>query len=129
MLAEGITSVHDAGIDLMNAEVYLSMADNKLLDMRIYAMTGGAGEVLDAIGKPIRGYGNDHLDIASVKIYSDGALGSRGAAMIEPYTMTSKIVDCRSGRNRNWTTRSPKRTRWVSRSEFMPSAISAIDWP
>ena len=86
LLSEGITSVHDAGIDLMNAEVYLSMADNKLLDMRIYAMTGGAGEVLDAIGKPIRGYGNDHLDIASVKLYSDGALGSRGAAMIEPYS-------------------------------------------
>lgn len=86
LLAEGITSVHDAGIDLMNAEVYLSMADNSLLDMRIYAMTGGAGAVLEAIGKPIRGYGNDHLDIASVKIYADGALGSRGAAMIEPYT-------------------------------------------
>ena len=86
LLSEGITSVHDAGINLMNAEVYLSMADNNLLDMRIYAMTGGADEVLDAIGKPIRGYGNDHLDIASVKIYSDGALGSRGAAMIEPYS-------------------------------------------
>ncbi|NQV86640.1 MAG: amidohydrolase [Woeseiaceae bacterium] len=86
LLFEGVTSVHDAGIDLMNAEVYLSMADNRLLDMRIYAMTGGAGEVLDAIGEPIRGYGNDHLDIASVKIYSDGALGSRGAAMIEPYS-------------------------------------------
>ncbi len=86
LLAEGITSVHDAGIDLMNAEVYLSMADNGLLEMRIYAMTGGAGQVLDAIGKPIRAYGNDHLDIASVKLYSDGALGSRGAAMIEPYS-------------------------------------------
>ncbi len=86
LLSEGITSVHDAGIELMNAEVYLSMADNNLLDMRIYAMTGGAGAVLDAIGKPIRAYGNDHLDIAAVKIYSDGALGSRGAAMIEPYS-------------------------------------------
>ena len=49
-------------------------------------MTAGAGEVLDAIGSPIRAYGNDHLDIAAVKIYSDGALGSRGAAMIEPYS-------------------------------------------
>lgn len=86
LLSEGITSVHDAGVDLMNAEVYLSMADNGLLDMRIYAMIGGAGEVLDAIGKPIRRYGNDHLDIASVKLYADGALGSRGAAMIEPYS-------------------------------------------
>ena len=86
LAAEGITSVHDAGIDLMNAEVYLSMADNDELGIRIYAMTGGAGDVLDAIGKPLYAYGNDHLEIASVKLYSDGALGSRGAAMIEPYS-------------------------------------------
>ncbi len=86
LLAEGVTGVHDAGIDLMNAEVYLSMADSNELDMRIYAMTGGAGDVLDAIGKPLFAYGNDHLEIASVKLYSDGALGSRGAAMIEPYS-------------------------------------------
>jgi predicted amidohydrolase YtcJ len=90
LLAEGMTGVHDAGIDLMNAEVYLSMADNDLLDMRIYAMTAGAGDVLDAIGKPIRKYGNDRLEIASVKLYSDGALGSRGAAMIDPYSDDSE---------------------------------------
>ena len=86
LVAEGMTGVHDAGIDLMNAEVYISMADNDELDMRIYAMTGGASEVLDAIGKPLRAYGNDRLEIASVKLYADGALGSRGAAMIEPYS-------------------------------------------
>jgi predicted amidohydrolase YtcJ len=86
LLAEGITGVHDAGIDLVNAEVYLSMADNNQLGMRIYAMIGGAGDVLDAIGEPIRAYGNDRLEIASVKLYSDGALGSRGAAMIDPYS-------------------------------------------
>ena len=86
LLAEGITGVHDAGIDLMNAEVYLSLADNDLLDMRVYAMISDAGDVLDAIGKPIRSYGRDRLDIASVKLYSDGALGSRGAAMLEPYS-------------------------------------------
>lgn len=86
LLAEGMTSVHDAGISVMNAEVYLSMADDNELGMRIYAMTGGAGAVLDAIGEPIRAYGNDRLEIAAVKLYTDGALGSRGAAMIEPYS-------------------------------------------
>jgi predicted amidohydrolase YtcJ len=49
-------------------------------------MIGDAGDVLDAIGQPIREYGNDRLEIASVKLYADGALGSRGAAMIEPYS-------------------------------------------
>jgi len=86
LLAEGVTGVHDAGIDIANAEIYMSMADDGELGMRIYAMTGGAGEVLDAIGKPIYAYGNDRLEIASVKLYTDGALGSRGAAMIEPYS-------------------------------------------
>lgn len=86
LVAEGVTGVHDAGIDLMNAEVYLSMADNDELDMRIYAMVAGANEVLDAIGRPIYEYGNDRLEIACVKLVSDGALGSRGAAMIEPYS-------------------------------------------
>ena len=81
----GLTSVHDAGISIDEAEVYMSMADNGEMSMRIYAMMWEAGENLDAIGKPIIGYGNDRLDIRSVKLMSDGALGSRGAAMIDPY--------------------------------------------
>ena len=86
LLSEGMTGVHDAGIGIANAEIYMSLADDRELDMRIYAMIGGAGDVLDAIGKPIYAYGNDRLEISSVKLYSDGALGSRGAAMIEPYS-------------------------------------------
>jgi predicted amidohydrolase YtcJ len=85
LLALGITGVHDAGISKTEAEVYMSMADDGDLDMRIYAMLSDTGANLDAFDEPIRAYGNDHLDIASVKLYSDGALGSRGAAMIEPY--------------------------------------------
>jgi predicted amidohydrolase YtcJ len=81
----GLTSVHDAGIGIDEAEVYMSMADNGEMSMRIYAMMWEAGENLDAIGKPIIAYGNDRLDIRSVKLMSDGALGSRGAAMLEPY--------------------------------------------
>ena len=85
LLALGITGVHDAGISKTEAEVYLSMADDGALKMRIYAMLSDTGANLDAFDEPIRAYGNDHLDIAAVKLYSDGALGSRGAAMIEPY--------------------------------------------
>lgn len=86
LLSLGMTGVHDAGIDIREAEVYMSMADDRELGMRIYAMLSGAGENLDGIGEPIRRYGEDHLDIAAVKLYADGALGSRGAAMIEPYS-------------------------------------------
>jgi len=86
LLSLGITGVHDAGINIREAEVYMSMADDHELNMRIYAMLGGAGENLDGFGKPIRQYGDDRLDIAAVKLYADGALGSRGAAMLEPYS-------------------------------------------
>ncbi|MGI9200552.1 MAG: amidohydrolase [Woeseiaceae bacterium] len=85
LLPLGITSVHDAGINVAQAEVFMSMADDGELDMRIYAMLADAGPNLDAIGEPIVAYGKDMLDIRSVKIYMDGALGSRGAAMLEPY--------------------------------------------
>jgi len=82
----GLTGVHDMGIGVAQAEVYLAMADDAALDIRVYAMLSGAGAVLDAIGAPIRRYGNDHLAINAVKLYADGALGSRGAALIEPYS-------------------------------------------
>jgi predicted amidohydrolase YtcJ len=85
LLALGITGVHDAGISKSDAEVYMSMADDGELKMRIYAMLSDAGENLAAFDEPIRQYGDDRLDIAAVKLYSDGALGSRGAAMLEPY--------------------------------------------
>jgi predicted amidohydrolase YtcJ len=85
LLPLGVTSVHDAGIDIAQAEVYMAMADDDALKLRIYAMLSNAGVNLDAIAKPVIAYGNDHLDIRAVKIYADGALGSRGAAMLEPY--------------------------------------------
>ena len=86
LVALGMTGMHDAGINVTEAEVLISMADGDELDMRVYAMISDAGENLDAIGEPLVGLGRDRLDIRSVKLYSDGALGSRGAAMIEPYS-------------------------------------------
>jgi len=86
LLPLGVTSVHDTGIDIAQAEVYMAMADDDELRLRIYAMLSNAGANLDAIAKPIVAYGNDHLDIRAVKIYADGALGSRGAAMLAPYS-------------------------------------------
>ncbi len=86
LLPLGLTGVHDTGISIAEAEVYMSMADDGALKMRIYAMLSGAGPNLDAMGEPLIAYGNDHLDIRAVKIYADGALGSRGAAMLQPYS-------------------------------------------
>ena len=90
LVSLGMTGVHDAGINTQEAEVYMSMADDGELDMRIYAMVSGAGENLDAISSPLIAYGGDKLDITAVKLYADGALGSRGAALLEPYSDDSE---------------------------------------
>jgi hypothetical protein len=86
LLPYGMTGVHDAGVSIKEAEVLISMADDGELGLRVYAMLSDSGENLDKMGKPLKGHGNDMLDIAAVKLYADGALGSRGAAMIEPYS-------------------------------------------
>ncbi len=86
LLPLGMTGVHDAGISIDEAEVYMSLADDGVLAMRIYAMLSGAGANLDAMSKPLIAYGDDRLDIRAVKLYADGALGSRGAALLGPYS-------------------------------------------
>ena len=64
LLSLGITGMHDAGISIKDAEVYMSMAENDELDMRIYAMLRGTQENLDAMGEPRVALGRDRLDIA-----------------------------------------------------------------
>lgn len=86
LLSYGLTGVHDMGVTLPMAEVFLAMADDGELDMRISAFLDGTSNAHESIGKPVRGYGDDRLDLAAVKFYADGALGSRGAALIEPYS-------------------------------------------
>jgi hypothetical protein len=87
MASMGLTSVHDAGVSATNWDIYKEFADQGKMTTRIYAMIGGmnAFEELSQNGT-VDSYANDRLALRSVKLYSDGALGSRGAAMIEPYS-------------------------------------------
>ncbi|MCC5913113.1 MAG: amidohydrolase [Balneolaceae bacterium] len=88
MARHGITSVHDARTDVSTWEMYKRFADNGDMITRIYAMIAGAGETFDEMAAegPVNSYSDDLLALRSVKISSDGALGSRGAAMIEEYS-------------------------------------------
>ena len=88
MRSKGLTSVHDAGVSADTWELYKKFADEGKLSTRIYAMIGGAGDTFDKLAEngPITSYADDLLALRSVKIYGDGALGSRGAAMLEPYS-------------------------------------------
>lgn len=87
MASVGLTSVHDAGVSPTDWNIYKEFADQGKMSTRIYAMIGGmeAFEELSEKG-PVKSYSDDRLALRSVKLYSDGALGSRGAAMIEPYS-------------------------------------------
>ena len=83
----GITSFHDAGIPRETITFYDEMQANNKMDVRIYAMlTGWDKELLNEwYSKGVRIDPNHKLTIRSVKLNCDGALGSRGAWLLEPY--------------------------------------------
>ncbi len=87
MRANGLTGVHDAGVDADTWQMYKAFADSGKLTTRIYGMIAGAGAVFDTLSAdgPIESYADDMLALRSIKLYADGALGSRGAAMLQPY--------------------------------------------
>lgn len=85
----GLTSVGDAGVDARTLDVYRRMAEAGKLLLRIYAMLDGGGDpaALQAQmdhwrATPEIGW----LTVRAVKLFADGAMGSRGALMFEPYS-------------------------------------------
>lgn len=84
----GITSFHDAGIPRRTIEFYDEMQSNDKMDVRIYAMlTGWDKELLNEWYTKGARIDPDHkFTIRSIKLNCDGALGSRGAWLLEPYT-------------------------------------------
>ena len=81
----GLTMVHDAGVEWDDVAVYRAAADDGSLKTRLYVMLRGprASETLPA---PLIGYASHLLTVRAVKLVADGALGSRGAALHEPYS-------------------------------------------
>ena len=84
----GLTSVHDAGIDVGADRLFRDYADHGKLSTRVYAMIGDVGADFEQLAKngPLPSYADGHYALAAVKLYSDGALGSRGAALLHPYS-------------------------------------------
>jgi predicted amidohydrolase YtcJ len=87
LLSEGITSVHDAGIDVAVYDYYKKRVAEHSLPVRIYPMIAATSVDLRQLLET--GHVQDQFDwlsIRSVKVYGDGALGSRGAALLKPYS-------------------------------------------
>jgi predicted amidohydrolase YtcJ len=91
-LKVGLTGVHEAGVGPHAIGMYKDLIDKGRLKMRIYAMLGEEEDLpldidlVDYFKKHrIEKYGNHMLSVRSIKLFFDGALGSRGAAFFEPY--------------------------------------------
>lgn len=81
----GLTTVDDAGLSKETIQLIDSLQQTGELKMRIYAMVSASDENIDYYAK--KGIvKTDRLNVRSFKVYADGALGSRGAAMKKPYS-------------------------------------------
>lgn len=86
-VAVGLTGVHDAGIPLSELRVYQRLADRGQMPLRVYAMADGNHEALDWLCKNgLYRHPSGRLQMRAMKLYADGALGSRGAALLQDYS-------------------------------------------
>jgi predicted amidohydrolase YtcJ len=87
ILAAGLTGVHDAGISAAEAEVYRELDHSGQLRLRIYAMASPpSGHEVDFVSRPPHNAtGAERFELRAVKLFIDGAMGSRGALLFEPY--------------------------------------------
>src|SRR5204862_7388899 len=85
--ATGLTEMHDAGADGATIAAVKQLIDEKKFPIRVYQMVSDDAALLDTWFRsgPLMAYGN-RLTVRGVKLYADGALGSRGAALLAPYS-------------------------------------------
>mgnify|MGYP005695962655 CR=1 FL=1 len=86
LLSLGITAAHDAGVSARENNFYKDLADKGQLSVRLYAMISSTDPELGSILSEGPFLDDDFYNVRSVKVYTDGALGSRGAALIAPYS-------------------------------------------
>ncbi|MDQ6700616.1 MAG: amidohydrolase [Acidobacteriota bacterium] len=79
----GLTTVHDAGVDAADIAAYRALISKHQLPVRVYAMLSRSAWNASPTLTPELG---DWLTIRAVKLVADGALGSRGAALLQPYS-------------------------------------------
>jgi len=86
-LENGITTVHDAGVSFGTVDFYRKMMDAGRLSLRLYVMLGASNQWLTEkmAGYHMIGAGDNHLTVRAIKRFIDGALGSHGAWLLEPY--------------------------------------------
>ncbi len=86
-ISKGIVSVHDAGVGFETVDLYKKLAEQGKLNVRLYVMLSESAAKLAESGSKYRMIDavNGHLTVRAIKRLMDGALGSRGAWLLEPY--------------------------------------------
>ncbi len=81
----GLTTIDDCGLDFESVDFIEKMHAKKTLKMRLYVMLSDTEKNFDYLFKrgPIK---TDRLNVRAFKVYADGALGSRGACLLHPYS-------------------------------------------
>lgn len=82
----GVTSFHDAGVSRDDLAVIQDFADNGQLTSRVWVMLRGSDPELLLDWYRSGPLVSDYLTVRAIKLVADGALGSRGAWLLEPYT-------------------------------------------
>ena len=87
-LAAGLTGVHEMGVRSETARLYMEMYREEELPLRITAYYEGDADDIDSLlsAGPVRGFAGDMFSIIGVKLYADGSLGARSAALLEDYS-------------------------------------------
>jgi hypothetical protein len=84
----GLTSLHDASLSGDEIDVFAMLDRDGRLKMRVYGMASPptGGEVA-FVSRPVpQAWKGDRFQVRSIKLFIDGAMGSRGALMFEPYS-------------------------------------------
>lgn len=84
----GLVGVHDAGASRSAIDLYENMAQSGDLNLRLYVMISDDSAAIShymSIG-PRSALYNGQMWVRAIKLYADGAMGSRGAALLEPYS-------------------------------------------
>ncbi len=88
VLSKGITSFQDAGSSFEEIDVFKEMAEDGSLDIRLWVMVReSVAELTEHLAAyKMIGVGDDRLTVRAIKMAIDGALGSHGAWLLEPYS-------------------------------------------
>jgi predicted amidohydrolase YtcJ len=86
-LAAGLTGIHDAGVSRRDEAAYRALDREGRLKLRVYGMALPGDDVEDYVKRsPLPAKPAARFELRAIKLFIDGAMGSRGALLFEPYS-------------------------------------------